>query len=186
MVLNMNKTWTFIKQDVPVSQATASTDPSNWSNINLPHSFDIPYCKACYAKAPHIGWYRKHLTVNQEWLTGKKTDQYQIRDRILVSQVYVNGVLAGTYAGGYTTFSYDITSLVHAGDNVIAVRLDATQNPRVAPRSGEHIFIGGIYRNVHLVLTDPLHVTWYGTFVTTPQVTSSSATVKRSGPGLII
>jgi beta-galactosidase len=177
-VLNLNKTWKFVKQDIAVDQATASSDPANWSNINLPHSFDIPYWRACYATGPYIGWYRKHLTVDQEWLTSKKRINIEFEAAFLVAQVYVNGVLAGTHAGGYTGFSYDITSLVHAGDNVIAVRLDATQNPQVAPRSGEHIFIGGIYRNVHLVLTDPLHVTWFGTFVTTPQVSSSSATVK--------
>jgi beta-galactosidase len=177
-VLNLNKTWRFIKQDVAVGQATASSDPANWSNINLPHSFDIPYWRACYATASYVGWYRKHITVDQEWLTGKKRINIEFEAAFLVAQVYVNGVLAGTHAGGYTGFSYDITPLVHAGDNIVAVRLDAAQNPQVAPRAGEHIFIGGIYRNVHLVVTDPLHVTWYGTFVTTPQVTSSSATVK--------
>jgi beta-galactosidase len=39
------------------------------------------------------------------------------------------------------------------------------------------LFLGGIHRDVYLVLTDPLHVTWYGTFVTTPTATAASATV---------
>jgi beta-galactosidase len=45
------------------------------------------------------------------------------------------------------------------------------------PRAGDHNFIGGIYRDVHLVVTDPLHVTWFGTFVTTPHISKDSGTV---------
>ncbi|MEY3896662.1 MAG: hypothetical protein RLZZ214_2182, partial [Verrucomicrobiota bacterium] len=45
------------------------------------------------------------------------------------------------------------------------------------PRAGEHTFSGGIYRNVRIVVTSPLHVAWYGTFVTTPQVSKESGTV---------
>ena len=63
------------------------------------------------------------------------------------------------------------------GDNVVAVRVNNLWNPRLAPRAGEHVFSGGIYRNVRLVVTAPLHVAWYGTFVTTPQVSEKSATV---------
>ena len=179
-VVNINKTWTFIKQDVAVAQATASADPAGWSNINLPHSFDIPYWRADFATSPFIGWYRKHITIDQTWLTAKKRINIEFEAVFLVSQVYVNGVLAGAHKGGYTGFSYDITQLVHAGDNTIAVRLDATQNTQVAPLSGDHVFIGGIYRNVYLVITDPLHVTWYGVFVSTPQASTSSATVNVS------
>jgi hypothetical protein len=58
------------------------------------------------------------------------------------------------------------------------VRVDGSWCDTIAPRSGEHIFIGGIYRDVYLVITDPLHVPWYGTFVSTPQATASSGTVK--------
>jgi len=50
-------------------------------------------------------------------------------------------------------------------------------DPRLAPRAGEHVFSGGIYRDVWLVVTAPVHVAWYGTFVTTPQVSKKSGTV---------
>ena len=63
------------------------------------------------------------------------------------------------------------------GDNVVAVRVNNIWDPRLAPRAGEHTFSGGIYRDVRLVVTAPVHVAWYGTFVTTPQVSKESGTV---------
>lgn len=176
-VKTINKDWKFIKQDITGAQAANFNDGA-WTQVQLPHSFDIPYWRAGFAVPPYIGWYRKHIQVDPLWITNKKRIFIEFEAAFLVSQVYVNGTLVGTHKGGYTGFSYDITSLVTAGDNIIAVRLDATMNPQVAPRSGEHIFIGGIYRNVYLVVTDPLHVTWYGTFVSTPSVSTSAATVK--------
>jgi hypothetical protein len=81
------------------------------------------------------------------------------------------------HQGGYTGFSFDITEAVHSGDNLLAVRVNNLWNPELAPRAGEHVFSGGIYRNVRLVITEPLHVTWYGTFVTTPKVSAESGAV---------
>jgi beta-galactosidase/beta-glucuronidase len=89
----------------------------------------------------------------------------------------VNGQRVGAHRGGYTGFSIDLTGAVKTGDNVLAVRLNNNWSPTLAPRGGDHIFPGGIYRDVWLVVTHPLHVTWYGTSVTTPDVSAASATV---------
>jgi beta-galactosidase len=177
-VQNLNKTWKFIKQDVAAAQASAISDPTGWSNINLPHSFDIPYWRATSATSPAVGWYRKHITVDQAAITAKKRIFIDFEAAFQIAFVYVNGQLAGMHKGGFTGFSFDITPYVKAGDNVIAVRLDARWTDTITPIGGDHIFIGGIYRNVSLVITDPLHVTWYGTFVSTPQVSAASAMVK--------
>jgi beta-galactosidase/beta-glucuronidase len=173
----IDKGWKFIKQDPAGAQATGFTDAS-WSSVNLPHSFDIPYFRANSAVPPYVGWYRRHIAIDPATIAGKQRVFLEFEAAFLVSQVYVNGTLVGIHRGGYTGFSYDITSNIQAGDNVVAVRLDANWNDTVAPRSGEHIFIGGIYRDVYLVTTDPLHVPWYGTFVATPQVSTTSGTVK--------
>jgi hypothetical protein len=93
------------------------------------------------------------------------------------SEIFVNGRRIGEHKGGYTGFSLDITEAVKTGDNVVAVRLNNNWNPELAPRAGEHVFSGGIYRDVRLVVTAPLHVAWYGTFVTTPQLSAESGTV---------
>lgn len=176
-VSSLNRDWKFIKQDVSGAQATGYGDGS-WSKVNLPHSFDIPYWRDSLAKAPYIGWYRRILPIDASVIASKRRIFIEFEAAFQVAKVYVNGTLVGTHKGGYTGFSYDITDQVKAGDNVVAVRLDGSWNDSLAPHSGEHIFIGGIYRNVNLVITDPVHVPWYGTFVTTPLVSSSSATVK--------
>jgi hypothetical protein len=129
------------------------------------------------AQTPYIGWYRKHITIDTSLLLAKKRIFIEFEAAFLISYVYINGTLVGTHKGGYTGFSYDITPNLHAGDNVMAVRLDANWNGQVAPRAGEHIFSGGIYRDVYLVVTDPLHVTWYGACVSTPSVSASAAAV---------
>ena len=94
-----------------------------------------------------------------------------------VAELFVNGKRIGEHKGGYTGFTFDITDAVKTGDNVVAVRVNNNWDARLAPRAGEHTFSGGIYRDVRLVVTDPVHVTWYGTFVTTPQVSKESGTV---------
>lgn len=178
MVLNLNKTWKYINQDVAVIQATLPGDPGSWSDINLPHSFDIPYWRATEALPPGVGWYRKHIDINQSIIDAKKRVFIEFEAAFQIAFVYVNGQLVGQHKGGFTGFSFDITQFVKPGDNVIAVHLDARWTDTITPVGGDHIFIGGIYRNVSLVITDPLHVTWYGTFNSTPQVSATSARIK--------
>ena len=92
-----------------------------------------------------------------------------------VAELFVNGKRIGEHKGGYNGFTFDITDAVKRGRNIVAIRVNNVWNARLAPRAGEHVFSGGIYRNVRLVLTAPVHVAWYGTWVTTPQVSKESA-----------
>ena len=90
------------------------------------------------------------------------------------ASVYVNGTLIGTHPYGYTSFRYDITAAAKFGgaDNVVAVKTDTTQQP------AERFYAGaGIYRDVRLIATDPVHVDQWATYLTTPNATSSAATV---------
>ena len=102
------------------------------------------------------------------------------RPRSIRPQIYVNGKKVGQHIGGYNGFSIDVTSAIKAGDNVVAVRLNNNWNAQIPPLTGDHTFQGGLYRDVFVVVTDPLHVTWYGTWVTTPTLATnagSSSTV---------
>jgi beta-galactosidase/beta-glucuronidase len=172
--LNFNQAWQFMLGDQTGAQAT-TYDDSAWTTVGLPHSFSRPYFLWTQFYMGY-GWYRKHFTSPAQW-SGKRIF-IEFEGAFQDAQVYVNGTSVGEHLGGYTGFSYDITSAVVTGDNVVAVRLNNNWNAQIAPRAGDHTFSGGIYRDVHLVVTDPLHVTWYGTFVTTPTVSTSSATVE--------
>src|SRR6185369_6381638 len=79
---------------------------------------------------------------------------------------------------GYVSFSYELTPHLNpAGTpNVLAVRADNSGQPASRWYSG-----AGIYRHVRLVVTDPVHLEQWSTFVTTPQVGAERATVRVEG-----
>jgi beta-galactosidase len=171
--LNFNREWKFQPGDHPGAEAVAFDD-ATWDDIGLPHSFSMPYFASPKFYTGY-GWYRKHFDVPVKW-SGKRLF-LEFDGAFQDAEIFINGLRIGEHKGGYTGFSYDITGAVKPGDNVVAVRLNNNWNPQLAPRAGEHVFSGGIYRDVRLVVTAPLHVTWYGTFVTTPQDSAESDAV---------
>ena len=86
------------------------------------------------------------------------------------SDVWINGVYLGRHNYGYTGFEYDLTPHLVDGENVIAVRVDNSEQPNSRWYTGS-----GIYRHVWLTQTDHVRVTHWGVFVTTPIVTKESA-----------
>lgn len=170
---NVDRGWKFLLGDEPRASAPAFDD-SKWQYVNLPHSFSEPYFRS-----PDFyigfGWYRRHVRVDAAKLKGPTFLEFE--GAFQDAEVFVNGKKAGEHLGGYTGFSIEITGELHAGDNVIAVRVNNLWNAQLNPRAGEHVFSGGIYRDVYLVTTSAVHVPWYGTFVTTPKVSDDAATI---------
>ena len=110
-----------------------------------------------------LAWYRKHVTLPKS-LAGQRIS-IEFDGVYRNSDVYLNGKLLGNHPYAYTGFSYDLTGLVHTDgvtEDVIAVSC-ADQQPSSRWYSGD-----GIFRNVYLVTTAPVHVARHGTFVTTP------------------
>lgn len=171
--ININREWKFKLGDYSGAEVPAFDD-SNWDNIGIPHSFSMPYYQSAKFYKGY-GWYRKNITIPEEWL-GKRVS-LDFEGAYRTAEIYVNGKLVGKHNSGYTGFEIDITKAIKKGENTVAVRLNNLWDSRVAPRAGEHVFSGGIYRDVRLVVTDPVHVVWYGTFVTTPNVSKDLATV---------
>ncbi len=172
--INFNREWSFQLGDVAGAEAVTFAD-ANWENVGLPHSFSLPYFAANDKFYVGYGWYRKHFDVPAAWKDRRVNLEF---DGVFqVAEVFVNGQRIGAHQGGYTGFSFDITDAVKPGDNVVAVRVNNLWDARLAPRAGEHVFSGGIYRDARLVVTAPVHVAWYGTCVTTPVVSKESGTV---------
>lgn len=172
-VFNLNRDWKFVLGD-PHDAGKRVCDETGWEDIGLPHSFSLPYFRSAGFYQGY-GWYRRHIDVPAGWAGRRLCLEF---DGVFqVAEVFVNGRRIGEHKGGYTGFTFDITDAVRPGDNLLAVRVNNLWDPRVAPRAGEHVFSGGIYRNVRLVVTSPLHVAWYGTFVTTPKVSGETGTV---------
>ena len=170
---NFNREWKFQLGDVAGADA-AAFDDAKWNDANLPHSFSMPYFAADRFYVGY-GWYRKHFDAPKAW-SGKRVN-LEFDGVFQVAEIFVNGKRIGEHKGGYVGFTFDITDAIKTGDNVVAVRVNNIWDPQLAPRAGEHTFSGGIYRDARLVVTAPVHVAWYGTFVTTPQVSKKSGTV---------
>ena len=161
--------------DIPYAQP--SFDDHTWRQLNLPHDWGIegPF-KQEYpgetGKLPWwgVGWYRKHFSVSP----AEKGRQFylDVDGAMAYAMVWLNGKFVGGWPYGYASFELDLTPYIKFGaDNVIAIRLD---NP---PDSSRWYPGGGIYRNVWLIKTSQIHVSHWGTYVTTPDVTSASAMI---------
>lgn len=188
------KGWKFTREDETVFSQT-NFDDSRWQTVTVPHDWAIygPFSvhndqqkvaisqdgqKEAMEHAgrtgglPFVGtgWYRLDFEV-PEFTKGKKATL--IFDGAMShAQVYVNGKNAGEWPYGYNSFYLDVTPYLNAGSkNTLAVRLEnETESSRWYPGAG-------LYRNVHLVVSEDAHVPVWGTQVTTPVITDSFAHV---------
>ena len=176
---SFNENWRFHLGDVPNAQ-NAAFDDSAWRQLSLPHDWSVegrfsenaPAGTGGGALPGGVGWYRKTFSVDAA-LRGKLFF-LQFDGVYRNSEVWINGHYLGKRPYGYSTFEYELTPhLVYgAKPNVIVVKVDNSQQPNSRWYSGS-----GIYRNVWLTTLDPGHVSHWGTYVTTPEVSGRSATV---------
>lgn len=193
-----NNGWKFVRDSL-VGVEKPEYNDSKWTTVDLPHDYSIMDLPAGQAglpgddgpdqtgpfskKAPgngnavgHVlggtGWYRKSFTLDKS--RKEKTVILQFDGVYMESQVWVNGKEAGERKHGYIAFWYDITGLLNApGEpNIIAVKVDNVG------RNSRWYSGSGIYRNVHLIITDPVHVGIWGAKITTPEVSENVSLVK--------
>jgi beta-galactosidase len=171
---NINRDWQFTFGAETDDFLGLDSQNAKWENVGLPHTFSLPYFRS-ESFYEGYGWYQKTLQIDQSWLNQNISLEF---DGVFqVAEVYVNGTKVGEHRGGYTGFIVDISKVAKVGENLLAVRVNNIWDAQLAPRAGEHVFSGGIYRDVYLTVTNPLHVAWNGTFVSTPTVSKEKATV---------
>ena len=162
-----------------VSYTRPDFDDHAWRKLDLPHDWGVEgQFKQEYpgetGKLPWWGvaWYRKHFE-NDAKSAGQRT-YLQIDGAMSNSTVWLNGNFVGGWPYGYASYQLDLTPYLKAGGNVISIRLD---NPQQSSRWYPG---GGIYRNVWLLKTNPVHVAHWATAVTTPSISSGQASVHIS------
>lgn len=176
--LNAREHWSFDRGWLfTLSDSTEMYQPSysdgHWRRLNLPHDWAIegdfspsnPSGASGGALPGGIGWYRKHFSLSPD----EKYDRFTITfDGVYMnSTVYINGHKLGTRPYGYSTFEYDLTPYIYKkGDNVIAVKVDNSDQPNSRWYSG-----CGIYRHVWLTKTlKKAYIPQWGQYVaTTPK-----------------
>jgi beta-galactosidase len=135
----------------PTNAAATDFNDAGWQTVSLPHNWG---CRAAQEGKPYYrgpGWYRRELDVTPE--AGKR---YFLRFEAasLVADVYLNGKFLGEHRGGFGAFCFEITKdLSSTGTNLLAVRVDNTRFPDIAPLEGDFSVYGGLYRPVHLIET---------------------------------
>lgn len=188
----LEKGWKFTKGEVSNAEMPAFND-AKWETVDIPHDWAIfgPFDKnndlqnvavtqnfetqaslktGRTGGLPYvgIGWYRTtfHST------PGKQTTLI-FDGAMSEARVFVNGKEACFWPCGYNSFYCDVTSLVNEDgkNNTLAVRLENR------PQSSRWYPGAGLYRNVHVVTTEKIHVPVWGTQITTPYMKDEYASV---------
>lgn len=177
--------WRFLRGDAKGADQPEFND-TRWRALDVPHDWsieDLPGHDGPFDQelsegkestgwvVGGTGWYRKRFSA-QGIPEGRRVE-LRFDGVYMNAAVFLNGKLAASHAYGYTPFSLDITDfLTRENDNVVAVRV------RNEGRNSRWYSGSGIYRPVWLTVTGDVRVPQHGVFVTTPEVSRESATVK--------
>lgn len=194
-VVLLDQGWLFLQKEVKNGESPLLND-SEWSKVKVPHdwaingNFDMNIdmqsvqvvedgeksaklrtgrtgALPCFG----VGWYRKVLPVTKSDV-GKRVF-IEFDGAMSRAKVYLNGEYIGEWPYGYSSFSFELTKYLKFGqDNLLAVRLEnKSESSRWYPGAG-------IYRNVRLVKTSPVHIPQWGTYIVTPVITDKIGEVK--------
>ncbi len=159
----------------------ADFNDQEWERVEIPHDWGIkgPFMEGSDAEvgggmgrlpSHGVAWYRRKLDIPAS--DKGKSIFLDVEGAMSYAMVWLNGHLVGGWPYGYNSWRLDLTPYVRPGGiNQLAIRLD---NP---PHSARWYPGGGLYRNVWLVKTHPVHISQWGTFVTTEIISKELATV---------
>ena len=145
--------WRFHADDALAGAEAPAFDDARWAPVRLPHTWGAGQHRG--------GWYRRHLQVAEQDLRGRVYVHFE--GAAIVADVWANGTHLGQHRGAFTRFLFDLTPALHAGDNVLAVRVDnvLTDCEHCLPSGrGKQLYhlYGGLYRQAWLLKTPALHV----------------------------
>lgn len=185
-----NDEWKFSNSMIKYAEKV-DFDDSRWTAVNLPHDWSIedlpnqipdtvvgPFSRYSIGKAftgwtvGGIGWYRKKFVSNSFWKD--KLVSIHFDGVYMNSDVWLNGYHLGNRPYGYVPFYYDLTPYLKpiGQENVLVVRV------KNEGRNSRWYSGSGIYRQVCLVVTEPIHVDKWGVSITTPKVSKENASIQ--------
>jgi beta-galactosidase len=199
LTISLNRNWFFRRLDaeqpdhVPAWNGSASpADPAQWELANLPHSVRLEPRNASGGRNfQGVCWYCRKLDLQDSWKG--KTIYLHFEGAMQVAEVWLNDRKLATNHCGYLPFVVDLSSAVDFESrlNVLAVRLDNRDDPRVPPGKPQRLldftYFGGLYRNVRLEVMDRLHIVdpiladkvgGGGVMVTYPAISAKLASVQ--------
>ncbi|UKT65241.1 glycoside hydrolase family 2 TIM barrel-domain containing protein [Pedobacter mucosus] len=168
--ISLNDQWEFHKENGPTEK------------VNIPHTWndkDVMDDVPGYYRG--LGIYKRKLVLAA---SAKTKDIFLVFNGVAQeSEVFVNGISAGKHVGSYTRFIVPITKFLNYKNDEIEVWANNQFNENIPPLTADFTFFGGMYRNVTLLITNPIHFSQKvygssGVFITTPQVSGTSANVQ--------
>ncbi len=168
--------WSFHLGDVKLG-GRETLDYSKWQKVTVPHDWSVAYPASpdkasCTGYLPGgIAWYRTDIKIPE---TQASQRMYLYFEGVYnKSEVFFNGKWLGKRPNGYVSFMYDITAYVKPGkNNVVAVRVDHSEAADSRWYTGS-----GIYRDVHLITANPVHINLWGVYYTAHGISSKKATL---------
>lgn len=186
--------WKFIRTDIR-NGADPQLNTNDWQTVDVPHDWaingafdeknDMQLVKVIEdgdsvarkrvgrtGGLPHVGvgWYRKSFTIPSDEKNKKVFVEFD--GAMSHAKVYLNGEFIGEWPYGYASFGFELTDKINfTKENILSVRLENKNN------SSRWYPGAGIYRNVRLVIVNPIYVKQWGTYITTPDIKSSKGTV---------
>lgn len=166
--------WKFKSGEIPNAQELNFND-NDWRVLDLPHDFqfeqpwDQTANKGRGFKTLGVGWYRKTFKADASWVGRQVFLDFE--GIMLHGEVWLNGKKIGGTSYGYLGFETNISNLIKYDDvNVVAVRSSTEGGSRWYTG-------GGLFRDVHLVVKDPISIARHGVFITTPKISNQNAEV---------
>lgn len=172
-----NALWSFHKGDISTGIDGLAAE-TQWKTIDLPHDWSIegPFSDEWASATGYlpggIGWYKKSFTGNSGW-QGKQV--YIYFDGVYKnSEVWINGHYLGKRPNGFIPFQYELSPYLNLkGKNTVVVKVDHSEFADSRWYTGS-----GIYRNVYLIVKDPVHIALWDIAFSTPKVSTDKATIK--------
>jgi beta-galactosidase len=160
--------WRFKQASGLTGVENGTFDDSNWSKVAVPHTWNRIGNEGLERSPASnnvqgIGWYRLHFKTP----ASPKGARYflQFDGAGTIAQVWLNGTYLGKHAGAFARFRFDASAAIHpSGDNLLVVQADnslavpGSTTQDIVPLSGDFFMFGGLYRNVELIVTNPVHI----------------------------
>jgi beta-galactosidase len=188
--------WRFMQAPGLIGVEAPAFDDAPWALVEVPHTWNRignegTERSSLANNVQGVGWYRLHFKPPHSSADSRYFLQFDAVGA--VADVWLNGRYLGKHAGAFSRFRFDASSFIHtSGDNVLVVKADNSRpqpgavTQDVIPLSGDFFVFGGVYRNVSLIVTRPVHVDLLdfggpGLYARALDIEATAATVQLSG-----
>ena len=150
---SLNQNWKFAKTaEIPAEL------PEGWESVSLPHTYNAADGQDGgndYYRGPAV--YVRTLRTPED--SKNKEFYLECLGAAMTAEVFLNGTRLSRHEGGFSTFRVRLTEALRpmGCDNLLAIRVDNSENDRVYPQKADFTFYGGLYRDVNLITVPQAH-----------------------------